>query len=92
MKYRIQSTGIFKKDLKRIKKRGYRMQLLDEVVTLLSEGEKLSAKYKDHTLSGNFADYRECHVTPDWILVYRIEDEYLYLVLSRTGTHSDIFG
>ncbi len=92
MKYRIQSTGIFKKDLKWIKKRGYRMQLLAEVVTRLSEGETLPAKYKDHTLSGNFADYRECHVTPDWILVYRIEDEYLYLVLSRTGTHSDIFG
>jgi mRNA interferase YafQ len=92
MKYRIQSTGIFKKDLKRIKKRGYRMQLLEEVVTLLSEGETLPVKYKDHILSGNFADYRECHVTPDWILVYRIEDEYLYLVLSRTGSHSDIFG
>lgn len=73
------------------KKRGYNMALLQEVVDLLASGEPLPDKYRDHSLTGDYNGYRECHVLPDWLLIYRIENDLLILGLTRTGTHSDLF-
>ena len=89
--YRIVATGKFKKDLKTVMKRGYNMKLMDEVVTKLSNGEKLPEKNKDHALVGNYAGKRECHITPDWLLIYEIDNGELILYLTRTGSHSDLF-
>ena len=89
--YRIVATGKFKKDLKAVIKRGYNMKLMDDVVTKLSNGEKLPEKNKDHALVGNYAGKRECHITPDWLLIYEISDKELILYLTRTGSHSDLF-
>lgn len=91
MKYTIKPTNKFQKDLKRIQKRGYDMSLLREIIKKLSNGEQLPPKNKDHNLSGNYANCRECHITPDWLLVYEIYEDDLYLYLTRTGTHSDLF-
>ena len=82
----------FRKDLKQSAKRGYKLDMLNEVVELLARREQLPDKYKDHDLMGNFAGFRECHIQPDWLLVYRVHEEKLFLFLSRTGTHSDLFG
>ena len=65
--------------------------LLDKVVGLLRQGKQLDEKYRDHGLSGNFAGFRECHIKPDWLLVYLIENDVLTLTLVDTGSHSDIF-
>ena len=81
----------FKKDFKRIVKRGYDMRLLEEVIGLLANETPLPAKYKDHALIGDYADCRECHITPDWLLIYQINDHELILYLTRTGSHSDLF-
>ncbi len=89
--YRIVATGKFKKDLKMVMKRGYNMKLMDEVVTKLSNGEKLPEKNKDHALVGNYVGKRECHITPDWLLIYEIDNGELILYLTRTGSHSDLF-
>ena len=67
------------------------MALLDKVVSIIAEGKVLPEKYRDHPLTGNYEDCRECHITPDWLLVYEIEDDELILYLTRTGTHSDLF-
>ena len=91
MKYRPKPTSRFQKDLKRIQKRGYQIQLIIEVVRKLSDGETLEAKYKDHPLSGDYAGCRECHITPDWLMIYEIYEDELILYLTRTGTHSDLF-
>lgn len=91
MKYKIVPTSKFKKDLKTMIKRGYDTKLLDDVVTVLANGDKLSPKYKDHSLSGNYVGKRECHITPDWLLIYEYDGENLYLFLTRTGSHSDLF-
>ena len=72
-------------------KRGYRIDLLETVVELLATGRALPEKYKDHVLSGEYGGFRECHITPDWLLVYQIRENELILFLSRTGTHSDLF-
>jgi mRNA interferase YafQ len=72
-------------------KRGYNINLLTDVIKTLANGETLDAKYRDHQLSGNYGSFRECHVQPDWLLIYAIEDDTLILYLSRTGTHSDLF-
>ena len=74
-----------------MKKRGYNLALLDTVVTMLANGELLDLKYKDHPLVGNFKGCRECHITPDWLLIYEVSDNELILYLTRTGTHSDLF-
>ncbi|MBQ3028049.1 MAG: type II toxin-antitoxin system YafQ family toxin [Lachnospiraceae bacterium] len=89
--YRIVATGKFKKDLKTVIKRGYNMKLMDEVVTKLSNGEKLPEKNRDHSLIGDYAGCRECHITPDWLLIYEIDNGELILYLTRTGSHSDLF-
>lgn len=81
----------FRKDLKTIQKRGYDLELLNDVVDRLSARLPLEGKHRDHPLSGDFLGFRECHILPDWLLVYRIDDEELFLLLSRTGTHSDLF-
>lgn len=89
-KYKIDFTSAFSKDLKKIKKRGYNIDLLESVVDKLQTGEQLEPKYKDHLPTGNWKGFRECHIQPDWLLVYRIYDDKLLLVLTRTGTHSDL--
>lgn len=91
MKYSIGISSKFKKDYKLAKKRGYNLSLLKEVVDILASGEKLPEKYFDHSLSGEYSGCRECHILPDWLLVYRIEKDLLVLGLMRTGTHSDLF-
>ena len=87
----VKPTTKFQKDLKRIQKRGYDLSLLTEVIKTLAAGQPLPEKNKDHPLSGNFAGCRECHITPDWLLIYEIANEELILYLTRTGTHSDLF-
>lgn len=91
MMYNIVPTGKFKKDLKVAIKLGYDTRLLDIVVTKLSKGETLEPKYRDHPLSGNYIGKRECHITPDWLLIYEYDNNNLFLYLTRTGTHSDLF-
>lgn len=91
MKYEILSTVRFKKDLKAIMKRGYNIQLLQDIVNLLAAGKPLPEKNKDHMLIGDWYGHRECHITPDWLLIYRIDNDVLVLTLTRTGTHSDLF-
>ena len=88
-KYQIDRTAIFRKDLKKAKKRGLDIALLDEVVTAIQYGETLPEKNQDHALTGNWKGHRECHIQPDWLLVYRIIEDTLILSLVRTGTHSD---
>lgn len=90
-KYKLVLTKKFKKDLKHVSKRGYNMSLLDKVVNILITGEPLPRKYRDHSLIGNFAGYRECHITPDWLLIYIINNNILTLTLTETGTHSELF-
>jgi mRNA interferase YafQ len=91
MKYKIEPTNKFKKDLKLCKSRGYDIELIRTVIKKLSNGEKLEDKYKDHDLKGNWSGYRECHVLPDWLLVYKYNNDDLILILTRTGSHSDLF-
>ena len=81
----------FKKDLKLAMKRGYNMALLETVVECLASGQLLEKRYQDHLLTGEYGGFRECHITPDWLLVYQVRDTELVFFLSRTGTHSDLF-
>ena len=89
--YEVRFTTAFKKSYKLMKKRGLDVSLLDDVVDKLRQGEQLDARYRDHGLTGNFAGFRECHIQPDWLLIYLIENGILTLTLVDTGTHSDIF-
>ena len=91
MKYELVLTGKFKKGLKLAKKRGLNIKLLEEVVDKLLNGIPLEKKYRDHELQGKFMGFRECHIQPDWLLMYLIEDDVLTLTLVDTGTHSDMF-
>ena len=91
MKYHVRPTKKFQKDLKRVQRRGYDLSLLTEILKKLANGESLPEKNRDHLLTGNFSGGRECHITPDWLLVYEIYEEELLLYLTRTGTHSDLF-
>lgn len=91
MKYTVRPTAKFQKDLKRVQKRGYDISLLTDIIKKLANGEKLPEKNQDHTLSGNYAGARECHITPDWLLIYEIDGGNLFLYLTRTGSHSDLF-
>ncbi|MCQ2361490.1 MAG: type II toxin-antitoxin system YafQ family toxin [Acidaminococcaceae bacterium] len=81
----------FRKDLSVAMKRGFDMNLLDRVVDMLANEEKLPAQYQDHALIGEYKEFRECHVKPNWLLIYRVDNEDLELYLFRTGTHSDLF-
>ena len=89
--YIIKYTTAFKKGYKRMKKRGVDLTLLDNVIEILRQGAKLDSKYKDHSLEGVLSGFRECHIQPDWLLVYLIENDILTLTLVNTGTHSDLF-
>jgi len=91
MKREIVWTTKFKKDYKLAIKRGLNIDLLDEIIRALSRGEMLPEKNKDHELTGDWAGHRECHIQPDWLFIYRIENDILVLTLSRTGSHSDLF-
>ena len=89
--YKMRPTTKFQRDLKRAKRRGYDMQLLAEIIKKLAAGENLPAKNRDHSLAGNYSGCRDCHITPDWLLIYEIVEETLILYLTRTGSHSDLF-
>lgn len=91
-KYTVKTTAQFKKDFKLAMKRGLRIELLEDVIAVLAMGGTLPDRNRDHALTGDWVGHRECHILPDWLLVYRIEDEVLVLTLTRTGTHSDLFG
>ena len=90
-KLTVKFTTQFRKDYKLAMKRGLRIALLEEVVERLAMGESLPEKNRDHALSGNWNGYRECHILPDWLLIYKLEDNVLILTLARTGTHSNLF-
>ena len=90
-KYTVKFTVQFKKDYKLVKKRGMKVNLLDDIIRKLSQGETLPESNYDHQLSGNWAGHRECHIQPDWLLIYYYNDDVLVLTLSRTGRHSDLF-
>ena len=89
--YAIRPTNKFHQDLKLCQKRGYNMQAITDVIKKLAAGETLPPQNRDHELSGNYKGFRECHIQPDWLLIYRINNNDLILFLSRTGTHSDLF-
>ena len=91
--YDIVPSNKFKKDLKLAKSRGYDIELLTTVIEMLAEGKELPTKYRDHALvsSRDYKNKRECHILPDWLLIYEICDNELILYLTRTGTHSDLF-
>ena len=100
MKYEILYTTKFKKDLKLVQKQGKNLDKLFTVIEWLSNDEKLDTKYRDHDLSGNYEGFRECHIEPDWLLIYRKNSEQIIyrknseqiiLYLLRTGSHSDLF-
>ena len=88
----LKKTTQFKASFKLAKKRGLDISLLENLVNRLMKDEPLEEKHHNHELVGNFKGIWECHIQPDWLLVYRIEDDVLVLTLSRTGTHSDLFG
>ena len=90
--YQVQWTKQYKKDVKLAKKRNYKMEELYSVVEKLASDEILEERYHDHSLEGNWAGHRELHIRPDWLLIYQKKDNLLILELSRTGTHSDLFG
>lgn len=89
--YTVFYTSGFKKGLKRSVKRGYSVTELERVINILANGEALPEKYKDHPLIGNYKNCRECHLAPDWLLIYRIDVDKLILILVSMGTHSDLF-
>ena len=91
MKYTIQTTNKFEKDLKLAVKRGLDIEKLLEIVHLLSEDKPLPERCRDHILKGNFQGYHECHIEPDWLLIYDKSDIVRIISLIRTGTHSDLF-
>ena len=91
MKYELVLTGKFKRGLKLAKKRGLDISLLADIVEKLLHKIPLDMKNKDHALSGNYKGYRECHIQPDWLLIYLIEEDILTLTLIDTGTHADLF-
>ena len=89
--YQVKFTNKFKKSYKLMKKRGYDMKLLESIIDTLRQGKKLEAKHRNHALTGDFRGYHECHIKPDWLLVYLIENDILTLTMMNTGSHSDLF-
>ena len=87
----IKYQTAFKRDYKRIKKRGYDLRLLEDVIALLAQEQELPPAYRDHALTGDYSGCRECHIAPDWLLVYEVVHDELLLYLTRTDTHSDLF-
>ncbi|MDR0874847.1 MAG: type II toxin-antitoxin system YafQ family toxin [Clostridiales Family XIII bacterium] len=91
MKYTVKPTSKFRKDYKLAMKRGQNLVLLDEIIGKLADGIPLEPANRDHELSGDYAGHRECHIMPDWLLIYFVNDDVLVLSLTRTGSHSDLF-
>ena len=92
MKYDVQFTNQFKRDIKLAQKQGHNLNKLFAIIDTLASGNVLDAKYKDHALSGKYAGTRECHVEPDWLLIYKVQKDVLVLMLYRLGSHSELFG
>lgn len=92
MKYKLIYTTKFKKDYKLSVKRGMPIELLKKAITLLQNGQPLPANMHDHALAGDYIGFRECHILPNWLLIYFVEEDTITLTLSRTGSHSDLFG
>ncbi len=90
--YKIVYTNRMKKDVKLMKKRGKDLNKLVNVLFLLSTGNPLPIQYRDHQLTGNLHDFRECHIEPDWLLMYQIFEDMLILSATATGSHADLFG
>jgi mRNA interferase YafQ len=88
---RLEATSRFRKDLRRCQKRGYDLAKLSKVLTELQAERPLEPRHRDHPLTGDFASCRECHIEPNWLLIYRVEKDRLVLIAQRTGTHSDLF-
>ena len=88
---KIRYSSMFKKDFKSITKRGYDINLFKQILDVLINEKPLSEKLLDHSLSGEYGGHRECHITPDWLLIYKIEKDIMTLTLTRTGSHSDLF-
>ena len=91
MNYEVRFTSQFKRDIKLAQKQGKDIDKLFAVVDVLAKGETLAPKYRDHDLSGDYSGCRECHIEPDWLLIYEIDHGLLILVLNRVGSHSDLF-
>lgn len=89
--YELEQSNLFKKDIKLAKKRGLDLKLIDEAVTLLVMHGKLPQKFKPHLLKGNYKGLWECHIKPDWLLIWKQDDQIKLISLTRTGTHSDLF-
>jgi mRNA interferase YafQ len=85
----LRFAGAFRRDLKRIKRRGYRLDALDAIVTAIRRGQRLASSARAHPLQGEWRGYWECHVAPDWLVIYKVTDEEV--LLARTGTHADLF-
>lgn len=91
MKYHLEYTTKFKKNYKKMMKRGLKREDFQLVIEKLQNGKKLDKKYKDHVLKGKYKGFHECHIQPDWLLIYKIQDDVLILTLVDTGTHADLF-
>ena len=91
-KYTVKFTTVFRKDYKKAKKRRLPLEKLKEAVDLLAMGQPLPERNRDHALTGDWVGHRECHIQPDWLLIYRVEEDVLVLTMTRTGTHSELFG
>jgi mRNA interferase YafQ len=89
--YQIEYSGKFKKDYKLALKRGNNELLIKNIITLVATKQSLPAKHKPHKLTGNYKDFWECHIQPDWLLIWQIKEETNTLILVRTGTHADLF-
>jgi len=88
--YEVKQTAQFKKDYRLAKKRGQNLQLLQNIILQLADGHTLPEKNRDHALTGDWIGFRECHIAPDWLLIYKVEDDILVLTLTRIGSHSDL--
>lgn len=91
MKYTLKPTTQFKRDLKKAQKQNKNLDLLNKVLQQLADGIPLPEKNRDHALTGNYAGCRECHIQPDWLLIYEIAEDTLFLYLTRTSSHSELF-
>jgi len=91
MTYEVRFTNQFKKDIKLAKKQGKDIEKLFEIIGILADGQPLEEKHRDHDLSGNYKGCRECHIEPDWLLIYEIDNDVLILMLNRVGSHSELF-
>ena len=90
--YQIEFTNVMKRNVKLMRRRGKDLRKLTEVLDILARGEQLPARNKDHQLTGNLRDFRECHIEPDWLLIYQVHDDILVWTATATGTHADLLG